>query len=177
MENMVGMHPAAPASEVTIDTASRRQRKAKAAPEPTPQFGALPWRTVEGGRIEVLLISSRDTGRWIIPKGWPIAGRTGAETAAIEAFEEAGLKGEPGAAAIGSFDYRKCDKRRPDRLCRVTVYPFRVEEELPDWPEKAERTLCWLAPLQAADRVDDAGLATLIRHFAGVDPLAGARPD
>lgn len=151
----------------SIATAADGRDEATAIPK--QQFAALPWRPAAGGGIEVLLISSRDTGRWIVPKGWPIDGRTGAETAAVEAFEEAGVEGVVDRDPIGTFDYLKAEKRG-DCWCRVTVYPLEVTRELSDWPERAMRSLLWLPPEQAAERADDAGLAELIRmlpHRAG----------
>ena len=62
--------------------------------EPRAQFAALPWRRRADAGIEVLLITSRETRRWVIPKGWPIKGKSSAKSAAREAFEEADQKGE-----------------------------------------------------------------------------------
>jgi 8-oxo-dGTP pyrophosphatase MutT (NUDIX family) len=162
----VSRQAARPGGEVTLDPARKAEGRSTKGTAPAPQFGALPWRQTAAGAIEVMLISSRDTGRWIIPKGWPIEGRTGAETAAVEAYEEAGIEGVADRRPIGSFDYLKCDKRRPDRWCRVTVYPLEVKTELADWPERDARQLVWLAPEEAAVRADDAGLAVLIRALA-----------
>ena len=159
-------HAARSGGEVTLDPARKAEGRSKHSTEPAPQFGALPWREARAGGIEVLLISSRDSGRWIIPKGWPIEGRTGAETATVEAYEEAGIEGVADGQPIGTFDYLKCDKRRPDRWCRVTVYPLEVKTELADWPERDARRLVWLGPEEAAGRADDAGLAVLIRALA-----------
>ena len=75
--------------------------------EPRAQFAALPWRLGAEGAVEVLLITSRETRRWVIPKGWPIKGRSSAKSAAREAFEEAGVVGKIGKAPIGVFAYDK----------------------------------------------------------------------
>lgn len=149
--------------------AVRKKLRKVAAPsdlKPKPQFAALPYRLSEDGGLEVLLISSRDTGRWIIPKGWPLKKCSGPETAATEAFEEAGIKGKVAEQAIGSFEYLKTDKGKPDRRCRVTVYPMRVEKDLKKWPEMDERRLRWLSPVEAAIAADDPGLAALILRLA-----------
>ncbi len=126
------------------------------------QFAALPWRRSPSG-IEILLISSRDSGRWIVPKGWPMEGRSGAETAATEAFEEAGIAGTIDSEPIGSFDYLKTARKGEGRWCSVTVYPMLVEKQLADWPEREQRRLLWLPAEEAAAMADDAGLAELIR--------------
>src|ERR1700761_4167940 len=86
------------------------------------QFAALPWRRQGDGLFKVLLITSRETRRWVIPKGWPMAGHTPCEAAAQEAYEEAGLVGEPGQDSIGAYTY---DKRLRDGTARpVTVQVF-----------------------------------------------------
>ena len=70
------------------------------------QFAALPFQYGEDGRLRVMLLTSRETRRWVIPKGWPIHGRKPSEVAAQEAFEEAGLLGTiVGKRPIGSYHY------------------------------------------------------------------------
>lgn len=126
------------------------------------QYGALPHRPSIGGGRDILLITSRDTGRWIIPKGWPMRGRSGAEVAAREAFEEAGIEGESGSQAIGAYHYRK---RRPGNrsvTCRVEVFPFGVISELARWPERHQRRRAWFAAGDAAALVDEDELKSLI---------------
>ena len=66
------------------------------------QVGALIVRRRRGS-CEVMLITSRDTGRWIVPKGWPMRGKPDDEAAAQEAFEEAGVEGEISRDPVGSF--------------------------------------------------------------------------
>jgi 8-oxo-dGTP pyrophosphatase MutT (NUDIX family) len=130
------------------------------------QFAVLPWRLAENGERQVLLLTSRDTGRWVIPKGWPMKGRKPAEAAAREAYEEVGLVGEVlGQHAIGSFHY---EKQAGDTafLCQVSVFLFRVERQLEDWPERAQRTVEWFGVTEASKLVDEGGLAEIIRHFA-----------
>lgn len=130
-----------------------------------PQFAALPYRLNDRGKIEVLLISSRDTGRWIIPKGWPIEGRTGPETAEIEAYEEAGIRGKAGTEPLGTYDYIKREQNKSNRPCRVTVFAFHVLEDLSEWPEKSQRRQRWFPPGKAASKVDEPELAAIIRAF------------
>ncbi|MBK1864732.1 NUDIX hydrolase [Aestuariivirga sp. YIM B02566] len=126
------------------------------------QYGALPLRPSASGRSDILLITSRDTGRWIIPKGWPMRGKDGWEVAAREAFEEAGIEGEIQAQAIGAYHYTK---RRPagrSLTCRVEVFPFGVVSELKRWPERHQRRRQWFTAVEAASLVDEDELKSLI---------------
>lgn len=126
------------------------------------QFAAMPFRIVSGA-VEVLLITSRETHRWIIPKGWPMRGLPPREVAAREAFEEAGLVGTiVGKHAIGSYHYIK---RLPDgqqARCHVKVFLLSVDHQADDWQEKAEREWRWLSPEKAAGLVEESGLAELL---------------
>ncbi len=112
-----------------------------------------------------MLITSRDTGRWVIPKGNPIPGLASHETAAQEAYEEAGIRGIPCPTPIGSFGYRK--KRRTGRYrdLIVTVYPLAFVEQLDDWPERHQRDTRWFPLDRAAAAVDEPGLKALIAAF------------
>lgn len=138
------------------------------------QYAALPWRQAEG--FEILLITSRETRRWVIPKGWPMPGHSAAESAAQEAYEEAGVRGEMSAPAIGHYGYRKRLRGGAKKRFRVDVFAMEVTEVLDLWPEAHERARQWLSPAEAAIRVDEPELATLIRAFAG-DRLGQALPD
>ncbi len=129
------------------------------------QVAALPWRRGAEG-LEILLITSRETGRWVVPKGGRMAGRTDAEAAAQEAMEEAGVTGRIAGEPFGTFRYLKILKRRAPRWCVVSVYPLEVEAELDDWKEKAERTREWMSPAEAEGRVDEPELKALIAAFA-----------
>src|ERR1700716_2656406 len=98
------------------------------------QYAALPFRRQPDASIEIMLITSRDTGRWLIPKGWPEPGLSAAEAAARGAREEGGLVGRVGDRSIGSYHY---DKRLPDGSsvhCSVEVFAFEVEQQLKSWP-------------------------------------------
>jgi ADP-ribose pyrophosphatase YjhB (NUDIX family) len=133
--------------------------------EPRSQFAALPWRRAGDGGIQVLLITSRETRPWVIPKGWPIKGMSSAKSAAREAFEEAGVVGKIAKAPIGSFAY---DKRlRNGRLqhVRVAVFALQVEREREAYLEKGQREKLWLPAAEAAERVEEPELAALIRAF------------
>ena len=131
------------------------------------QVGALAYR-VRGARrrVEVLLVSSRRTARWIVPKGNIDRDRDPAEMAAIEAYEEGGVEGHVETKPFGRFEYRKF--RRPDvsEPARVAVYPLRVEVIHDHWPEMAERERRWVALDEAAGQVGDPDLARLIARFA-----------
>jgi 8-oxo-dGTP pyrophosphatase MutT (NUDIX family) len=131
------------------------------------QFAALPWRIGEGGRREVMLLTSRETHRWIIPKGWPMKGRKPSEVASREAYEEAGLIGHiVSKRPLGNFHYQK-QLTKKERLCQVRVYSFRVEHQLDDWPEKAQRETKWFDATEAITMVEEAGLAGIIDRFSG----------
>lgn len=128
------------------------------------QYAALPFVEVAGA-VEVCLVTSRETKRWIVPKGWPKAGLTPHELAAREVEEEAGLTGEVGERPIGHYLYRKRLHFFSRVTCRVEVYPLRVTCQLLDWPELSWRQRVWVNPAEAASMVDDEGLAELIRDF------------
>jgi 8-oxo-dGTP pyrophosphatase MutT (NUDIX family) len=131
------------------------------------QFAALPWRIGEGGRRQIMLLTSRETRRWVIPKGWPMKGRKPAEVACQEAYEEAGLIGQiVGKRPLGYFHYQK-QLAKQERLCQVRVFSFRVERQLEDWPEKAHRETAWFDAAEAATLVAEVGLAGIIERFAG----------
>ncbi|MFD1704184.1 NUDIX hydrolase [Methylopila henanensis] len=135
-------------------------KREKLAKKVRQQYGALPFREAPGG-VEVLLITTRETRRWIIPKGWPMKGRTPVYAARREAFEEAGLHGDP-LPEVGQFEYVKRMAFGADRPCRVGVFPLRVTEELADWPEKDERERRWFSLPDAAAAVIEPDLSALI---------------
>ncbi len=129
--------------------------------KPSTQFGALPFRLREG-HPEVLLITSRDTGRWIIPKGWPAKKLPPPAVAAMEAYEEAGLVGKVGKRSVGSYHYQKRLFGEDIVQCKVRVFLLEVEEQLEHWPEQADRERCWLSCGEAARRVSEAELSALL---------------
>ena len=129
------------------------------------QFAALPYQLGGEGRTRVMLLTSRETRRWVIPKGWPMPGRKPSEVAAQEAFEEAGLLGKiVGKRPIGSYHYEKQLSRHQGILCEVMVFLFLVERQLDDWPEKTERETRWFEPSDAYSSVDEGGLAEILRR-------------
>jgi 8-oxo-dGTP pyrophosphatase MutT (NUDIX family) len=127
------------------------------------QVAALAFRHAEDGGALVLVMSSRETGRPVIPKGWPMADKSDAKAAATEAWQEAGVRGRTSKKPIGSYRYWK---RLEDhfRLVRVDVFALEVKKTTKDWPEKGQRELAWLPQAEAAAVVDDPELATLIRE-------------
>lgn len=128
------------------------------------QVAALPWRRGPDG-VEILLVTSRETRRWVTPKGGRMTGKTDAEAAAQEALEEAGVEGVVSPAPLGSFRYLKVLKRRAPRWCVVDLYGLEVTAEHPDWQERGERERLWLPRDTAADWVDEPDLKALIATF------------
>jgi 8-oxo-dGTP pyrophosphatase MutT (NUDIX family) len=129
------------------------------------QYAALPFRIDADGKIRVLLLTSRETKRWVIPKGWPMRGKKPREVAAQEAFEEAGLVGTLiGKRPVGNFHYAKEMAPGREILCRVKVFLLRVERQLDDWPERGQRETRWFGADDAAALVDEGGLAEIMRH-------------
>jgi len=134
--------------------------------EPRGQSAALPWRRTAAGDVEVLLITSRETRRWVIPKGWPIKGLKLPQTAAREAFEEAGVEGEVAKKKIGVFHYDKRLRSGLLQKVRVGVYPLKVDIERQDWPEAQQREKLWTTPQAAADLVEESELSLILRAFS-----------
>lgn len=111
----------------------------------------------------VLLITSRGTGRWIIPKGWPMPGRSLAQAAMQEAWEESGVQGEVSETPIGRYHYDKEQDRSFAIPIDVRVFPVTVSALADDFPEAAQRKRQWFTPLEAAELVDETGLKQLLR--------------
>lgn len=128
------------------------------------QAAALCLRDGERGP-EVLLVTSLTRGRWVLPKGWPMKGRTLAGAALREAWEEAGVQGRVEEAALGDYVYGKLRKGGLAITCRVQVFRVLVEALADEWPEARRRTRRWAAPAEAAGLVDEPGLATLLRSL------------
>jgi 8-oxo-dGTP pyrophosphatase MutT (NUDIX family) len=130
------------------------------------QVAALPWRRSEHG-VEVMLITSRDTGRWVLPKGWPEEGEALHEAAAREAFEEAGISGGIASAETGSYFYNKIRSSGTESLCEVHVFPLEVRETASKWREKGQRKRKWVTPREAIRMVNEPDLGRLITRFCG----------
>ncbi|WP_426031451.1 NUDIX hydrolase [Cypionkella sp. TWP1-2-1b2] len=125
------------------------------------QYGAICWR-MHRGKVEVLLITSRDTGRWVIPKGWPMDQRSPSEAAQQEAWEEAGVCGEIAETAIGLFNYVKLLTPRRSCECAVQVFALRVSELVDKFPERNERRRKWFAAEKAARKVNEPQLRQVL---------------
>lgn len=146
---------------------ARPQEQVRAEPdrEPKTQFAALPWRRVDG-KVEVLLITSRETRRWVIPKGWPIKHLKSCFSAAREAFEEAGVLGDTARKPLGEYAYDKRLRSGRTQHVRVAVFALEVLEEQDEWPEKGQRERRWTSTAEASTLVDEPELKALIAAFA-----------
>jgi 8-oxo-dGTP pyrophosphatase MutT (NUDIX family) len=131
------------------------------------QIAALPVRQRDDGLLLVLLITSRETGRWVIPKGWPWPDREEWNSAAEEAREEAGVIGRTYPTSIGTFTYHKRQSTGAVRI-EVAVYRLEVTDELAIWPESNERQRCWFTLSEAAAAVTEPELRVLITELRTV---------
>lgn len=129
------------------------------------QTGALPWRLGPGNRAQVLLVTGRNSGRWMIPKGWPMRGKTLAKAAAQEAFEEGGVKGTISTKPLGAFRHVKQHLIFRPLEVSILVHALAVKRELAKWPEDDERERRWFALEEAAESVDSQELRQLILEF------------
>jgi 8-oxo-dGTP pyrophosphatase MutT (NUDIX family) len=133
------------------------------------QAGAIAYRIVDG-EVRVLLVTSRDTGRWVIPKGYIDAGLTPAQAAAREAYEEAGIKGTiTTSMPLGFFTYFKKLGSGERQAATVEVYALRVKKQVKKWPERGERKLSWVSVIEAARSVDEPGLARLLVRLVEIE--------
>ena len=139
------------------------------------QFAALCYRiSPNTQKPEILLLTSRDTGRWVIPKGWPMGNKPGHEVARQEAYEEAGVVGEPEPQPFGHFCYDKGMDHGVTIPCRVQVHVVKVTSMLKDFKEKGKRKIEWVNPVLAEQRVQEPELKQLIHRFSGrFDTVAG----
>lgn len=128
------------------------------------QFAALCYRIVRD-KPEILLITSRGSGRWIAPKGWPMDGKTPAESAAQEAWEEAGVIGRAHDQCLGLYSYNKSLGHGVGLPCVALVYPVLVKSLVTDFPEKGQRLRKWFTPKKAAARVQEPELARILQDF------------
>lgn len=143
-----------PFKQAPLSLSSAKKREVRS------QFGAICYRTHKG-RLQVLLITSRGKGRWIIPKGWPMADTTPADAAAIEAFEEAGVEGRVHPLCLGIFAYNKQGKIP----CVVALYAVQVNRLLRRFPERNERKRRWFDLKDAARVIEEPELAQFLLHF------------
>lgn len=135
-------------------------------PDPAVQIAALPIHWEKGDKLRVLMVTSRDTGRWVMPKGWTMDGKKPWRAAEIEALEEAGAVGYMSKRAIGHYHY---DKQLDDGTalpCRVTLYPMIVSKLKRRWKEEHQRKRHWFSPKKAAKLVDETELSALLTDLA-----------
>ena len=128
------------------------------------QFAALCFR-VKNGKLRLLLVTSRRSGRWIVPKGWPMDGKTPHEAAVQEAWEEGGVTGKPAGGCLGVYSYRKDRRGKDDLSCLAMLYPVKVTSLAKVYPEAKERKRRWVSRKKAARLVAEPELARLILEF------------
>jgi 8-oxo-dGTP pyrophosphatase MutT (NUDIX family) len=130
------------------------------------QYGALCVRRgATTDATEILVITSRDSSRWVIPKGWPMKGRKPHKAAAIEAWEEAGVRGEVHKKPVGRYTYLKELDNGDMVPCVVDVFKIAVTEIRVDFKEKGQRLLNWVSPDEAARRVREVELKSMLVTF------------
>lgn len=129
--------------------------------KPKKQVAALPIVTAPDGSLRVLVMTSRETRRFIVPKGWPIKGLKDHRAAEVEAREEAGLIGRAHKKPVGSYLTWKLSNGGA-LLVRMKVFLLEVERQLDEWKERGQREMAWLRIEEAAHVVDEAGLAQII---------------
>lgn len=132
------------------------------------QVAALPFR-LGPDSVEIMLVTSRDTGRWVLPKGWPERGEALCDAAAREAGEEAGISGAVATSSLGHFRYMKQRASGSDRQYQVHVFAMEVDRIKDKWPERKQRKRAWFSPDEAAANVHEPDLGSLIVRF-GRDP-------
>jgi 8-oxo-dGTP pyrophosphatase MutT (NUDIX family) len=151
-----------------MGTKARRSSKAKKHQDHAVrvQYGALPYRETKAAGLEILLVTTRQSRRWIIPKGWPIKGLSGRGSAAREAYEEAGVRGTVGRKSIGTYIYSKLlDDIAVEVACEVHVYALRVRRREKAWPESRQREVRWYQPREAVAAIEESGLKSLVETF------------
>jgi 8-oxo-dGTP pyrophosphatase MutT (NUDIX family) len=130
------------------------------------QYGALCFRYSNGGpQVEILVVTSRESGRWIIPKGWPMKGKKPFEAAAIEAWEEAGVRGAVRRKPVGYYTYLKELENGDVAPCIVDVFQLEVTEVSAAFKEHGQRVLEWVSPDEAARRIREIELKSLLVKF------------
>lgn len=141
-------------------------------PNACQQSAAIPYRLTAAG-MEVLMVTNRGGGRWLFPKGGIGKGLTSAQSAAREAYEEAGVVGEINPRPLGSYRFRKRDMPAKAEPCAVEVFLLHVREQLQSWPEKGQRRLRWVDVGEAALMVQEGGLVEILLRLAQEDSDQG----
>jgi 8-oxo-dGTP pyrophosphatase MutT (NUDIX family) len=154
----------------------RKPHKRKVKPALRVQYAALPYRFTPAAALEILLVTTRTSKRWIIPKGWPIKGLKPAKSAAREAFEEAGVRGRVGMKSIGMFNYDKLLAENGIPVnCEVRVFPLLVKRQSEAWPEFDQRLVQWVEPARAVALIKEPGLKKLVAAFAKKIAVAASK--
>jgi 8-oxo-dGTP pyrophosphatase MutT (NUDIX family) len=126
------------------------------------QVAALPWRLADDGGLEFLLVTSRTSKHWLLPKGWPIPGKSGLESALQEAFEEAGIQAKGPDAPIGRYAFIKVLHDATELPCTMAVFAVGNVEELAEWPEKGQRDRMWFTQAEAVSIAFDFNLSLFL---------------
>lgn len=128
------------------------------------QFGAVCYRIVNG-KIQILLVTSRRSRLWIVPKGWPIDAKTPAQSAAIEAWEEAGVLGTANSACVGLYSYTKRLLKDDTLPIVVSLFAIHVKRTAKKFPESHQRKRKWVSRKKASNMVSDPELGKILRNF------------
>lgn len=159
-----GLDNAGKSGEARFPRKSRRRKNTSAL---RIQYAALPYRFTPSAALEILLVTSRRSKRWIIPKGWPIKGLRPAKSAAREAFEEAGVTGKVGTRSLGLFNYEKLlEEDGIEVNCEVKVFPLLVKRQSETWPEFQQRLVQWVDAGKAVSMIKEPELKKLVATFA-----------
>jgi len=129
------------------------------------QVAALCYQCDKKGKVEILLVTSRGTRRWIPPKGWPIEGKSPHDAAAQEALEEAGVKGRVSDVALGRYDYTHDPEQDGMPPAEAFIFPLEVQKFAKDFKEKGQRKVKWFSPKKAALLVREPKLKKILRNF------------
>ncbi len=129
------------------------------------RYGVILWRKDRRGRMRVLLVKGRGRGGWGVPTGRPTDDREAYLSAALEAFQEAGVIGEIQPDPLASYRYAKEAGNGALQRRQMTVFGLRVRGTLTNWPERAHRTRQWFNLDEAADLVGDRELARVLRSI------------
>ena len=128
------------------------------------QSAVIPYRK-RNGKFEILTITSRRSRRWIVPKGVVEAGFSAADSAAKEAWEEAGVVGKAYDRCLGLYSYTKVIAPKAGLPCVAMVYPVAVKSLQSDYPEAGERRRKWFSQKKAAQMLQEPELARIVRDF------------
>jgi len=135
------------------------------------QYAALPYRVGDAGDLEILLVTTRESRRWVIPKGWPMKKRAPWRAAEREALEEAGVEGVIAKTHLGGYHYVKRGPNGEAWPCEVIVYPLEVRHELALWREGVQRSRGWFSVEHAMELVEEPDLKLLIRSLVRSEPV------